>query len=434
MMWPELDLLRGLAGLAMVVNHTAVGLVPAAATGLIALPDAPLTMTPVQWASFLGSFAPMIFFFITGVGYGLQARAGGVGRKPGLWSKAAVLVFADAMLWRVGGLWIGLDFFGFIALSMVLLGSLNRLDRRHAIVAVAALLAAVSVARYAAVPLAGRVLGPEAVGLVAQLTGHRAVSGISFPPMPWLGYPLAGFLVGAAATASAGFIDRRRVAVAAALLAAGAACLAAAAWFAAHGYPLHRWGRLAPSSYAAGFAVLAALLALCLLVFPPRLGGAAGADGAAGSADRGPRPGFGLAVRGLSLRGVAAFAVVPLHFLAIDLAELAGVATATAAGVFLACGIVAAFALGAAPLVMAAAERVRAHPRADAAWFVALAAAAAALAAIGLPALRGPAGSAVASLGQLALCLLLALPLPRLAQAREPSDSVPARDAAPAAR
>ena len=119
--WPELDLLRGLAGLAMVVNHTAVAVVPAAAATLVSLPEAPLSMTPVQWASFLGSFAPVLFFFISGVGYGLQARPGGVPAKPGLWPKVAVLVLADALLWRVAGFWIGLDFFGFIAASMLLL-------------------------------------------------------------------------------------------------------------------------------------------------------------------------------------------------------------------------------------------------------------------------------------------------------------------------
>lgn len=431
MMWPELDLLRGLAGLAMVLNHTAVGLVPPAAVALIALPEAPLSMTAVQWATFLGSFAPMMFFFITGVGYGLQARPGGVRGKAGLWSKVAVLLLADALLWRVGGLWIGLDFFGFIALSMVLLATLNRLDRPLALALAGGLALALSGLRYAAVPVAGKILGPGSVDMVAVFTGHRLVEGISFPPMPWLGYPLVGFLVGAAMTAFAESLDRRRLRVALGLFVVGAACLGATAFFATHGYPFYRWGRLAPSSYAAGFALLAWLGAACLLAFPPHLADTnPGSPLAAspspstlrlGAADRGLRRLLGPAVRGCSLRGVAAFAVVPLHFLAIAIAEAAGVTVGSPGGLWLAWLAVAAVALGLAPGVSAVAEALRQSPRAAAAWWGGLAVAGLALVLLCLPResilpastpLSAPVRSLIASVAQLALCLLLALPLP----------------------
>ena len=397
-------MLRGLAGLAMVVNHAAVALVPASAAALLAPPDPPLSMGPAAWASFLGSFAPMIFFFVTGVGYGLQARPGGVPRKAGLWPKVAALLLADALLWRSWGLWIGLDFFGFIAASMALLAWLNRLDRRRALLAAGVLLAAVSALRYAAVPAAERLLGPAVADAVAPWVGQRPVRGVSFPPMPWLGYPLVGFWVGAGATAFAQAVSRRRWAVAAGLVAVAAAAVAAAAAFIGLGHPLHRWERLSPSSYAAGFGVVALLLALCLVAFGP--GGARPADG-------GPRRGPGPAVRGLSLRGVAAFAVVPLHFGVLAALVGLGVRSTTTAGLFLWTGLVAALALGLAPRVAAAADRLGRSGGVAAAWWSGLGVA---LLALGLLSVSGwgerPSRVLVASLGQLALCLPLALPPP----------------------
>ena len=407
MMWPELDLLRGLAGLAMVVNHTAVELVPASAASLISVPDQPLSMTPVQWVSFLGSFAPMLFFFITGVGYGLQARPGGAGRKAGLWSKVAVLFLADALLLRVGGLWIGLDFFGFIALSMLLLGLLIRLDRRAALTIAAALLVLVSVLRYSGQQVAARLLGLDAAAWVALFTGQHDVHGLSFPPMPWLGYPLVGFWVGAAATSFADQIDRRRLLVGGGLLLAGGLFVAAAAVFIDLGFLLFRWGRLSPSSYAAGFGLLALLLCVCLVVFRTR---------GARAADRGPHRPLGPAVRGLSLRGVAAFAVVPLHFLILSIAEGLGVTVHSSGTLFLAMAVVSVLALGLAPLVSSSAERIRAGRHVGLAWWSGLAVALLALGVLCVPGWEGPARSTVASVGQLALCLLLALPMPGLSR------------------
>jgi uncharacterized membrane protein len=55
---PDLDILRGLAALMMVTNHLAVKV-----------------LTPEQWSNgflgnltFIGSFAPVVFFFVTGMG------------------------------------------------------------------------------------------------------------------------------------------------------------------------------------------------------------------------------------------------------------------------------------------------------------------------------------------------------------------------------
>ena len=260
--------------------------------------------------------------------------------------------------------------------------------------------------RFAAVPIAAKLLGPEAGLALEPWVGDRGVAGLSFPPFPWAGYPLAGFLVGAAAAAWPAAADRRRVRVAAASVGLAAAGAIAVAVLVHLGYPLTRWSRLSPSAYGWGFTLLALLLAACLLVFPTRGGGRNQ------PADRRPRRPFRPAVRGLSLRGVAAFAVVPLHFLLIAAAGLAGLSFSTPLGVGVACVVVAVLSLAAAPAVSAAADRARRGRGTARIWWAGLTLAAAMLLLVGLPFFGGSARSALAGLGQLALCLLLALPLP----------------------
>jgi uncharacterized membrane protein len=61
--WKELDILRGLAAFLMIVNHAGYQtLAPTQINGLFA-----------SSLLFIRSFAPVLFFFVTGVGYGLQS-------------------------------------------------------------------------------------------------------------------------------------------------------------------------------------------------------------------------------------------------------------------------------------------------------------------------------------------------------------------------
>jgi uncharacterized membrane protein len=61
--WQELDILRGLAALFMIINHGGYEfLIPDLATHGIS-----------GFIIFISSSAPVLFFFITGVGYGLQS-------------------------------------------------------------------------------------------------------------------------------------------------------------------------------------------------------------------------------------------------------------------------------------------------------------------------------------------------------------------------
>src|SRR3954451_2939317 len=104
---PALDLFRAAAAALMVLNHAGFALMGRDAA--------------VQGASglvvFLGSFAPVLFFFATGWGAGLRDRRS---TKPlgDVLDKALLLALADQFLhWRIGRP-LGLDFFAFIGVSL----------------------------------------------------------------------------------------------------------------------------------------------------------------------------------------------------------------------------------------------------------------------------------------------------------------------------
>src|SRR5580698_1983080 len=87
----QLDVLRGLAIVLMIVNHVGVSLVDSNQEQLRA----------VSALIFLGSFAPVLFFFTTGFGIGISRRgAAWVGFGSTL-LKAGLLVLADQfMFWK----------------------------------------------------------------------------------------------------------------------------------------------------------------------------------------------------------------------------------------------------------------------------------------------------------------------------------------------
>jgi uncharacterized membrane protein len=268
----ELDLLRGVAALFMVFNHVGyASLDPQAAQ---------------QGASgaivFLGSMAPVLFFFATGFGAGLAA---GAGSWRSLADKVLLLLLADQFLgWTIGRP-LGLDFFGFIAVSMVV----ARLVRATANpVTVAALgIVGVLVLRYGLGPHWGAPAdGYDFMQWLIGVTPHDAVS---YPAAPWLAYPLLGTALGVLYRRRGGSIGPRTwMATATAIV----VFAAAAALLAAGGSSFHRWASVAAAFFALSVAVLLCCAAVSVLL-----------------ARRAPRM-----ATALSLGGVASFAVVPLHY------------------------------------------------------------------------------------------------------------------------
>lgn len=282
----DLDVLRGLAAVMMIVNH--------AGYRLLSNADAAYGVSGA--AVFFGSFAPVVFFFSTGFGTGLGV--GATGRPPGWWAtlwKASLLVLADQIAYWSGGASFGLDFFSFIGIAMVLLCGLARL--RHSIAWCLGLSGALLVARYGVGPLAGP-LWVDQPPLV-WLLGVRGLPGVSYPLSPWMIYPLIGFVLGRLYTASKGttaHLSARWTAVGAAVCAASFA--GAAVLVQAHA-TMFRWGTVSVAFFVLSCGVLAAcgLLATASSVGSTRV------------------------AKAFALRGVASFAVIPLHYGLIDVLD-----------------------------------------------------------------------------------------------------------------
>lgn len=325
--WPELDALRGLAAILMIVNHAAVRTDPPSPSGLIAA------------AGFVGSFAPVLFFFLTGLGSGVQSAR----RSRGDWevlSRAGTLLIADSFLWLQPGRLIGLDFLGFIGVSALAVHCLRRLSYGGA---VAAALAGMAVmARFVIGPVVRQWTSdlpwPQPVNF---LLGTQIIDGFSYPPAPWLAYPFAGYALGHLAARHRGWLNGHRLAVR--LAAAALAGLSAAATYAfvARGAVLFRWGNVSLAFFVASVAAVGLSLTIVL-----------------GRADRPPArwpaP--------VSLDGVRSLAVVPLHFLLLGLADAAFGPAREAAEYGRNVALVVVGSLAAAALVPAAAHRVGRFP------------------------------------------------------------------------
>jgi hypothetical protein len=283
--WPEIDLLRALAGALMVANHAGVAWLPRGDGGTL---NGALT--------FIGSLAPVFFFTVTGLGRGVQS----IGRAPkplgdSLW-KTFVLLLADAALWLSPSRHVGLDFLGFIGLAGLALELCERTRRPVATIAAAA--AATLVLRFGLAPrLHLAPDGGSALGLAHFVLGDFSVPGVSYPLCPWLAYPLCGWLIGRLAAARSQLIRAapgRAAGMTATLAAAGLAfCLML---FERHAV-FFRWGTLSFAYAMLGFAAVLAGLAL-VLAAAPRLGRAIGV---------------------LSLPGIASFVLVPLHYAFVEL-------------------------------------------------------------------------------------------------------------------
>jgi uncharacterized membrane protein len=179
----ELDVLRGLAAVLMIFNHSGFRLLS---------PD-DVFHSASAVAVFLGSMAPVLFFFATGFGIALstQNRSRPLDKLGLLW-KAFLLVLADQFfLWSRGVAW-GIDFFSFIAISTVVVSIVSKLKGSKWICA--ALVVTLLLTRY----VVGESLQPliRNYEYIVWLLGVKAIEGISYPLSPWLVYPLLGYILG----------------------------------------------------------------------------------------------------------------------------------------------------------------------------------------------------------------------------------------------
>ena len=282
----ELDVLRGLAAILMIVNHA----------GLRLLSPADATLSLSGAAVFIGSFAPVIFFFATG--FGVALAAGPRGRRPVwpsmLW-KAGLLVVADQFFFWRQGIAAGLDFFGFIAIATIVVTLLASLRRPIAVcIGLIGLLLAM---RYGLGPIL-RTRAPDMGLLAAWIFGVKTVVHVSYPLAPWMVYPLLGFALGKRYRGDAALpVGPRKD-----WLVPGAAVMlgvfAVSLWLGWRGTEFFRWGTMNAAFFVLSLGILAA--------------GGLASIGAAIAHRR--------VASALALRGVASFAVIPLHYAMLDAA------------------------------------------------------------------------------------------------------------------
>ncbi len=302
-----LDVFRGLAACLMVLNH--------AGFAWLSIDDA-----TTGWAGavvFLGGFAPVLFFFATGAGMGLSTgrlkRPGGL--KDLLW-KAGLLVVADQLLFLRNGQLLGLDFFGFIALSMVVVSLVDA--TRHPVRNALVLAGLVLMARYGVVPLFKSSLPDNP--WVVFLLGSKVLANVSYPMAPWIVYPLLAYALArlgwfpqlAASEASS---PNKRTGL---LVMGGALLLGASLVLFLRGADFYRWGMMNAAFFVATVGVIAWFVVACeaLSVRSPRVANA------------------------VALRGVAAFLVVPVHYAMVQGAAGLG-AVPWSTGLFAVAGVAA---------------------------------------------------------------------------------------------
>ena len=273
----QLDLFRGVAAIFMIVNHSGYKLLGTAAS----------SGGWPAWLVFLGSAAPALFFFATGVGSGFSS--GGREAVASVTRKIVLLLLADLLMnWSRGTL-LGLDFFGFAAVATLVLFLIKR-ARRPVLVSVI-LLALVLVARFGLASFArGRIAEDS---LLAFITGIAPVRRISYPLGPWLAFPLLGFLVGRRWRQDAAREETWGTAVGGMLL------LGTSAVLASHGAPVFRWGSVSIAYFLCAVGIVAVVWLVTRWLAQASPAGA----------------------RALALRGPASLLIVPLHYGALGMLE-----------------------------------------------------------------------------------------------------------------
>lgn len=292
--WTELDVLRGLAAFLMIVNHAGYKILAENLT------DNGFTGNLL----FISSFAPVLFFFVTGVGYGIQSNQK---KKTSHWyailNKVLILVLADLLMHWSEGRWLGLDFLGFIGLSSLVLEFVRRSKSPLTFCLVGFIV--VSLMRYLLGPVIDQVFDvQQGWGLLHWIFGTKDTLGVSYPLSPWIAYPFVGYIIGVAAMRYRGFIETHRVQVISGLFIVAGLPALAGLFLAQRGASFFRWGTVGVGFYVVSFTVILLGLAASLIMCS--------------------NPKLNICQDALSLRGIASLAVVPLHYFLIYLVVSAG--------------------------------------------------------------------------------------------------------------
>jgi hypothetical protein len=244
------DVLRATAVMAMIANHLAVR-VTAGGTETGAW----------RIISELGSFAPVLFFFTTGFGYGLQAgfrQQAGKKLKRLLDSafKVSLLFAADAMLWLSPGSGWHLDFMAFIGIASAVVVMLELLPSSTYL---ASGLLLISLALRFVVGRGDPPISETWPLFVQWCVGRPGIDGVSYPLSPWIVFTLQGYLLGKFWQP---ILERFPGRLVFAVLSVTGVVLALSAYtMAANGAPYFRWGTMSLAYFIASLAATLVVLA-----------------------------------------------------------------------------------------------------------------------------------------------------------------------------
>lgn len=272
----ELDVWRGIAIIFMITNHA----------GVVFLSDGDMRNLYESTIVFIGSFAPVLFFLITGFGYGLSFgktsfiktpldkalpdkalpdKAIGKHSRGSVWYKASILILMDILL-RGGHVDIfGWDFLGFIAMSMIIVNMVMHGNRPVFLAVV--LMTIVVFMRFIVGPAySSMVPQGQQSALITALLGMSSFSDISYWFAPWLFYPLLGFVAGYYYIRHRKFLVSRKRSLTFCLAAGAIVFLAASLVLKLNDMIFFRWGTVSAAFFILGFAVLLLTAILSWLV------------------------------------------------------------------------------------------------------------------------------------------------------------------------
>lgn len=261
-----LDQLRGIAAIFMVINHF----------GYIAFDQNKIEIQLVKNILFITSFAPVLFFYTTGYGMGLQTNANS-GTKSKILDKVVLLFIADLFI-RSPGIenLIGLDFFGFIAVSVFFVYCATKI--KNSIFAAVMMMLAITLLRYTPASWLSPIA--DEFKLIDFLSGRKSIPNISYPISPWLFFPLMGFAI-----AKMNAMQKR----ARLLFCVGAFFLAISIFLEYKEWVFFRWGTMSFAYFCTSLSIL--LLIHTLLEINIKI-----------------------PINIINLNGVESFFIVPIHY------------------------------------------------------------------------------------------------------------------------
>lgn len=219
----------------MVINHVGYKLLSPSST----------TLAIINEVLFITSFAPVLFFYATGFGIGLQNIKL---HKPSLKSnsifqKCLLLLLADIFLRNtLPNNILGMDFFGFIAISTITVYLIAKSSNPL----VFATISGCSIIFVRFLPPTFDIIG----ALPDFVSGRQSTPGVSYTFAPWIAFPILGYLSSCATSRKA----RNLL-----LFGVGLAAFAAAVIMHDRGMTLHRWATMSAAYFASSIAVIGVL-------------------------------------------------------------------------------------------------------------------------------------------------------------------------------